>query len=178
MGFAGAFALARRDPNGLALIDGSAHGALRSFWVALLVAPAYVAMDLLAGGWDQDYDLRRIVIQIIAYVIDWAAFPLVMAGVADSLGRGGYYTRYVAVYNWSALVQMSFLLPAAALAVAFPSPASVLLAQGVGIVMLVYRAYVAHVALAAPALVCAGIVLLDLLLAMVLKLVTMGLLGR
>lgn len=176
-GVTGAFRLARRDPNGLACFDASPHGFWRSFWAAALVAPAFLIIDLLSGGLSGDTGLRQIVIKLIGYAIDWTAFPVVMITVADSLGKWPLYTRYIVAYNWSAVVQMSVLLPVAILALAAPSHATMLVAQAVTIVMLVYRAYVAHVALAVGLGTAAGVVLLDVLLAGLLRAVTDRLMG-
>lgn len=176
-GVTGAFRLARRDPGGLACFDASPYGFWRSFWAAALVAPAFLILDLLSGGLTADTTFRQIAIKLIGYVIDWTAFPVVMILIADSLGKWPTYTRYIVAYNWAAVVQMAVLLPVAILAVAVPSQPTMLLAQFVTIVMLVYRAYVAHMALAVPVGTAAGIVLLDVLLAGLLRLVTDRLMG-
>ncbi|MBC7905615.1 MAG: hypothetical protein H7Y60_02570 [Rhodospirillaceae bacterium] len=168
-GITGAFKLARRDPSGLAWFDASPTGYWRSFWAAVVVAPAFLVLDLITGGFGEDAGLRQIMIQIIAYVIDWVAFPLVMIVVADSLDKWPNYMRYIVAYNWSAVVQMSVLLPVAVLAVLFPAPQTMMLAQVVTIILLVYRAYVAHTALGVGFATAGGVVLLDVLLAGVLK---------
>lgn len=176
-GVTGALRLARRDPGGLACFDSSPHGFWRSFWVAALVAPAFLILDLLSGGLTAETTFRQIAIKLIGYVIDWTAFPVIMITIADSLGKWPVYTRYIVAYNWSAVVQMSVLLPVAILAVAAPSHATMLIAQAVTVVMLVYRAYVAHVGLAVGFGTAAGIVLLDVLLAGLLRAVTDRLTG-
>lgn len=163
-GVYGAWLLARRRPEGLNWLDASIDGFWRSFWAAVLVAPAFLVLELITGGFGKDPGVRAIAVKLIAYVIDWVAFPLLMAFIADSLGKGAGYLRYIVAYNWSAVVQMAVLLPAAVLAVLAPSGATVMLVQGVFIVLLVYRAYVAHVALEVGIGTAAGIVLMDVLL--------------
>lgn len=177
VGVTGAFRLARRDPGGLACFDASPYGFWRSFWAAALVAPAFLLIDLLAGTLTTEADFRSLAIKAIGYVIDWTLFPVVMITIADSLGKWPLYTRYIVAYNWSAVVQMAVLLPVAVLAVSAPNHATMLLAQAVTIVLLVYRAYVAHVALAVNLGTAAGIVLLDVLLAGLLRLVSDRLMG-
>ncbi|MBX9635558.1 MAG: hypothetical protein K2X44_11310, partial [Magnetospirillum sp.] len=103
------------------------------------------------------------------YVIDWTAFPLLMIVVADSLDKWPGYMRYIVAYNWSAVVQMAVLMPVAVMAVLYPSPPTALLAQVVTIVLLVYRAYVARITLQIGFATAGGVVLLDVLLAGVLK---------
>lgn len=176
-GLTGAFRLARRDPRGLDCFDASPHGFWRSFWAAALVAPAFILIDLLAGTLNVDTSISTLAVKVIGYVIDWTLFPVVMITIADSLGKWPLYTRYIVAYNWSAAVQMAVLLPAALLAVAAPSHATMLVAQAVMIMTLVYRAYVAHVALAVPVGTAAGIVLLDVLLAGLLRVVSDRLIG-
>lgn len=176
-GITGAFRLARRDPGGLAFFDSSPRGFWNSFWAAAVVAPAFLIIDLLSGGLSSETGGREIAIKLIGYVIDWVAFPVVMITVADSLGKWPAYTRYVVAYNWAAVVQMTVLLPVALLAVAAPSHPTMLLAQAVTIIMLIYRAYVAHVALAVNLGTAAGIVLLDVLLAALLRTVSDRLMG-
>jgi len=175
-GVTGAWLLARRNPLGLICFDASPDGAWKSFWAAALVAPAFLLLDILAGNFD-DPGPRLLAVKAISYVIDWTAFPLVMVHIADSLDRRPLWTRYVVAYNWSAVVQVAVLFPAAVLALLVPSAPTALLAQALTIVMLVYRAYVAHVALRVALPTAAGIVLLDVLLAGLLKTVSDRLAG-
>lgn len=163
-GVYGAWLLARRRPEGLNWFDGTVAGYWRSFWAALLVAPAFLVLELITGGFGEAVSLRSVLVQLIAYVIDWVAFPLLMVFVADSLGRWPAYMRYIVAYNWSAVVQMALLLPAAVLAVVAPNGATLMLVQAITIALLVYRAYVAHVALNVGWGTSAGIVLMDVLL--------------
>lgn len=176
-GVTGAFRLARRDPGGLACFDASPHGFWRSFWAAALVAPAFIIIDLLAGTLNADTSFHTLAIMLIGYIIDWTLFPVVMILIADSLGKWPLYTRYIVAYNWSAAAQMAVLFPVAILAVMSPNHATMLLAQAATIILLVYRAYVAHVALAVPVGTAAGIVLMDVLLAGLLRVVSDRLTG-
>ncbi|HTH15173.1 MAG TPA: hypothetical protein VL974_00860 [Magnetospirillum sp.] len=169
-GLTGALRLARRDPAGLAMFDATPQGFWRSFWAAVLVAPAFVILDMLSG--DIGGGPRQLAIQMIGYVIDWTAFPVLMITIADSLGKWPNYMRYIVAYNWAALVQMTILLPVAILAVLVPGHATMALAQFVTVILLVYRAYVAHVALEVGVGTAAGVVLLDVLLAALLKAVS------
>jgi hypothetical protein len=162
-GVYGAWLLARRRPEGLNWFDSSLTGYWHSFWAALLVAPAFLVLELITGGFGSA-EPRDIAVQAISYVIDWTAFPLLMTFISDTLKRGQNYTRYIVAYNWSAVVQMAILLPAAVMAVLVPSAPTLLLVQGITIVLLVYRAYIAHVALDVNFGTSAGIVLLDVLL--------------
>ena len=46
-GLVGAWRLMRNDASGLQYFDRSPHGALRSFWVMVLAAPAYAVLLML-----------------------------------------------------------------------------------------------------------------------------------
>lgn len=176
-GIAGAFRLARRDPSGLALFDATPRGVWNSFWVAVLVAPAFILTDALAGSLPPEIGPREILVWLISYVVAWTAFPVVMITVADSLDRWPLYTRYIVAYNWSSVVQVAVLLPLNLLAVAFPGHATLILAQCAIIVLLIYHAYVATVGLAVNPGTAAGIVLLDVLLSALLRAVSNRLMG-
>lgn len=176
-GIYGAFLLARRNRKGLDWLDATPRGFWRSFWAALVVAPAFVVLQTVTGGFGEDPGLRQVLVQAIAYVIGWTAFPLVMILVADTLGRWPAYYRYMVAYNWSEVVQMGVLLPAVGLAILLPSPVTFLLAQVVTILLLVYRGYIAHVALGVKAGHAVGIVLLDVLLSQLVRMVGDRLMG-
>jgi hypothetical protein len=167
-GLRGAWMLARRQPAGVGLFDASPDGYWKSFWAAAFVAPAFIILDWLAGNFDEA-GWAVFLVKSIAYVIDWTAFPLVMVYISDSLGRWPAYTRYIVAYNWSAVVQIAVLFPAALLAILIPSGPTAMLAQMLSLIMLIYRAYVAHVALNVALPTAAGIVLMDVLLGGLLK---------
>lgn len=168
-GITGAYRLARRDPAGLVWFDATPRGFWLSFWAAVVVAPAFLLLDLITGGFGEHFGLRQALVQFIAYIIDWVAFPVIMIVVADSLDKWPNYIRFIVAYNWSAVLQMAVLLPVAMLAVLAPNHATMMLAQVVTIILLVYRAYIAHAALGVGFATAGGVVLLDVLLAGVLK---------
>lgn len=170
-GIQGAWRLARRDPRGLEYFDASIQGYWRSFWAAVLLAPAFVALDMASQVFGTEPGARQILVQAISYVIDWTAFPLIMILVADNLDRWHQYMRYIVAYNWSSVVQMAILLPAAFVALLAPSHGSFMILQALTIVLLVYRAYVAHISLGVGLPTAGGIVLLDVLLAQLIKVI-------
>ncbi len=172
----GSWLLARRQRGGLAYFNASREGFLHSFWAVALVAPAQLGLEVLGGlfateaGW-----LRPLVVVVIALVVDAVAFPLVMATVSTELGRAERWVLFVVAYNWSGLLRMALFLPLA-LATMLAPGLHPLLGMAM-ILLLIYQAYVAHVALDVPPLTAAGIVLLDVLLDAVVALVTQHLLG-
>ncbi len=176
-GVFGAWRLARRDPKGLDYFDTSPRGYWNSFWAAAVVSPAHLGIVLLNGG-SSHLSVSVLLIHLISYVIDWVLFPLIMVNVADGLDRRANYPRYIVAYNWSLVVQMAVVLPLTLLAMGFPSHGALVVIQAVSILILIYRAYVAHMALGVGLGASAGIVLLDVLLGALLRSVTMWLIGR
>jgi hypothetical protein len=168
----GVWRLFRRDPNGILLINPTIGAFWRSFWAAILVAPAFILLDAMVSSGEDMLTLRYSLIHVIAYVIDWTAFPVAMLSVTQGMGKGLLYPRYMTAYNWSAVVQMSILLPIALLALSVPNHGTLLLAQAATIILLIYRAFIAHVALQVGMGTSAAIVLLDVLLASAGKLAT------
>ncbi|MDO8605864.1 MAG: hypothetical protein Q7R40_04970 [Phaeospirillum sp.] len=161
-GVYGAWRLARRDPAGLIWFDASHRGFWHSFWGPALVLPGFLVLQTLDGAFAESV-LAALTVHLIAYVIGCVAFPLAVAHVAEGLQRSHVYTRYIVAYNWSAVVQMAVLLPVAILVQLFPQFAILNLALTMG--LLVYQAYVAHVALEVTPTAAALLVLLDLLIA-------------
>lgn len=150
-GIYGAWRLAHVDPRGMAYFDDSERGFWQSFWAAALAAPAYALVvainvtgpdDSLPGEID---GTRLLLIEAIAYVIGWTAFPLAMTRVARKLGREPHYFRYIVASNWGGLLEMMAFLPAVALAES--TPALDLLPALVGVAMLSYQWYIARTAL-------------------------------
>jgi hypothetical protein len=166
-GIYGAWKLLRRDPAGLAFFRDDLDGCLKSFWAAALVAPGEMALHILGNG--AELTAHAAAVHTIATVIGWVLFPLVMSNIADGLGRGQHYFRFVSAYNWSAVIQMAAFLPVAILGKAFPGPATALLAVSVWVILLVYQAYVAHTALAVKPGIAGAIVFLDFLLGQIIQ---------
>jgi hypothetical protein len=172
----GAWRLARRDPSGLIWMDPSRRGVWHSFWGPALVAPGFLVMQALDGVFETE-QLRPLVVELIAYVIGCVAFPLAMAHLSEGLGRTHLYTRFVVAYNWSAVIQMALLLPASLLMHLVPGDAFAMLNLAVSILLLVYQAYIAHVALAVAPGTAAMLIFLDLLIGAMIQMAADHLLG-
>lgn len=150
-GVYGAWRLAWADPSGVAHFDDSERGFWLSFWAAALAAPAYalvVAINLASpdGIGPQIDGLRLLLVEAIAYVIGWTAFPLAMISVTDKLGRTQFYSRYIVANNWGGLLEMTAFLPAVAAAQAFD--ALTVLPALIAIAMFAYQWFIARTALA------------------------------
>ncbi len=113
----GALKLWRGDPAGMEFFDRGLDGFWRSFFAAVLAVPAHVALLLLSSSRAElaEHLPRLLVVEAIAYVISWTAYPLVMAFMVDWLDRRDRYFDYMVPYNWAGLVQILVFLAVAAL---------------------------------------------------------------
>ncbi len=143
----GAWRLARMDPGGLGHFDTSVAGFWRSFYAAAVVAPAYVLlMAFYAALHPVDAGpLRWVLVEAIAYVIEWTAYPLAMVTIARWLACSDNYIRYIVAHNWANVLGVVLFLPVAAITVL--NPAMVGLLYLAMIAVLVYQWYVARTAL-------------------------------
>lgn len=164
----GAYRLARFDPTGLDYIDRTVDGALKSFYAAAIVLPAYallLAIRLADQGVEAPF-LQVVLVESIAYVVNWTAFPLALYRVAAMLDRPVRYAGAVAANNWAAVVQMGVYLPAVVLSKlgVLPEGLGTGLVFGVMLAMLVYQWFVLRTALEVSGMAAAALVLLDLFL--------------
>jgi hypothetical protein len=165
----GAYRLAMLDKSGLSYLDRSPEGAIRSFYAALIVLPAYVVLVVLRL-WDVLPEvslLRFVTVEGLAYVISWTAFPLVMFHIAGLLDRSARYFDFLSAYNWSSVIQMGLYLPVVALADSGLMPEG--LGEGLVLVVtmlvLMYQWFIARTTLDINGGSAAGVVLLDMILA-------------
>ena len=177
----GAYRLAMLDKTGLNYIDRSPEGAIRSFNAALIVLPAYAVLVVLRL-WDVLPDvslLRFITVEGLAYVISWSAFPLVMFYISGLLDRSERYFDFLSAYNWSAVIQMGVYLPVVALADSGLMPAGVDegLVLAVTMLVLMYQWFIARTTLDINGGSAAGVVLLDMILAVFITGVSDGMLS-
>lgn len=177
-GIFGAWRLARRDPKGMAYFDDTPRGFWHSFTAAALLLPAVLALGILDGSIGGENGVfRPLSVELIAYVIQWTAFPVIMAQVSDAMGRGHRYIRFIIAINWASVIQMAVFLPVAVLALVAPGGGVVMVGMMVTVLLLVYQAYVAHVALEIPAFPAAALVLLNVVLSGLINTVAMRMAG-
>lgn len=177
----GAYRLAMLDKTGLNYLDRSPEGAIRSFNAALIVLPAYAVLVVLRL-WDVLPDvslLRFITVEGLAYVISWSAFPLVMFYISGLLDRSERYFDFLSAYNWSAVIQMGVYLPVVAVADSGLMPTGVDegLVLAVTMLVLMYQWFIARTTLDINGGSAAGVVLLDMILAVFITGVSDGMLS-
>jgi hypothetical protein len=177
----GAYRLAMLDKSGLSYMDRSPEGAIRSFNAALIVLPAYAVLVVLRL-WDVLPDvslLRFVTVEGLAYVISWSAFPLVMFYISGLLDRSERYFDFLSAYNWSSVIQMGVYLPVVAIADSglMPGGLDEGLVLSVTMLVLMYQWFIARTTLDINGGSAAGVVLLDMILAVFITGVSDGMLS-
>jgi hypothetical protein len=172
MGLYGAWRLAHGDKAGLAYFDASAKGAMRSFYAALValpVATVFLTLDLT----HQDIDTpaaKVALVFLLAFALDWAAFPLVVLKLAPMMGCDDRVLRYIPALNWARVLELVALLPAAAAGAAETGGLGALLRLILMMVVLVYHWFVAKAALEVTGAQATFLVGLNLIMGFVISL--------
>lgn len=172
----GAWRLARLDRAGMALFDISIPGFWRSFFASVLVAPLYIYLLAIAPGdaapaaaEDPDPAWRAVVL-IVAYALEWAAFPIAMIFLARLLGLTGYYVGYIIAANWGSVLQMAlFVIPATLAWLGGEGGFGAFLTSLATLAALLYQWIIARTALQTTAVVAAALVIIDLLLGLLIN---------
>lgn len=169
----GAWRLARFDAAGLQFFDNTVEAFWRSFYAALVVLPAYAILFALRfhGAAVTSGPFTIFVVESIAYVIAWTAFPLAMFHLSRHLGRSKLYCRYIVAYNWATVLQITLLLIVTVIAQAdlLPRGLTALLTMGAMIAIMCYQWFIARSALEVTRPIAAGIVVLDLFISILLE---------
>ena len=172
----GAYRLARLDPNGLRFFDASPAGARRSFYAAAIVAPFYALMLAVGAPEPASDTLRFSLVEGIAYVLSWVAYPVIVEWLTRLLGCRERFESYLAAYNWSVVLQNAAVFPVAMLTELGLLPqVGQLLLFCVFLAILLYIGFIAHIALEVAPVTAAGLVLLDVLLSALIDGIASGL---
>ncbi len=184
----GAYLLATRDLDGFKLFNLTIEGFWRSFAALLLIAPFYflfaglelelqsqAQVDGEAVSDHSGYYAGR----VVALIVDWIAYPVVMVFVARGLGFAHHYVRYIIVFNWSSVIVFGLLmLPTAAFHLGAISAEHAGLLNLLFLVpVLYYRWFLAKAALETTGLVATGLVLLELTLSVAIARYSTQLIG-
>ena len=163
----GAWRLAERDPGGLAFFDSTTAGARRSFFAAAMVAPLYALMVVADLPVDAGAaPLRFALVQVIAYVTSWVAYPVVVEALSRAMGCREHFESYLTAYNWSMVLQNAVVLPLAILTSldVLPPQLAQILRLAVFVLVLAYLGFIARVGLRVSPLTALGLVVMDVLL--------------
>ena len=162
----GAYRLAFLDQSGMRHFNLSFEGFWRSFFAALLVAPGFgvlVAHRLSARA--EAFDLGwAALVQIFAYGLSWAAFPLAAVVLTQLLGLGRNYVALIVALNWAAVLQVGVLLAAVVFELVVPGLLDGLMLLLVTGGLLFYQWFVTRAALQTTGGIALLLVLVDLVL--------------
>ncbi|WP_407048544.1 hypothetical protein [Methyloraptor flagellatus] len=119
-GLIGSWQLLKGDPRGMTYFDTSIEGFFRSFWVfVLLLVPFAISiggeykMEIAKFADPRGFPtIFYIVMQAIAYLVMWFAFPAVLALLARPLGIAERYVPYIVARNWTSTIgTLVYLVP-------------------------------------------------------------------
>ena len=172
-GIYGAYRLCRFDAHGLAYFNASRQGFWRSFFAAVLIAPAAFLITAVHsdGVAVQAGPLRIALIEGLAYVILVFAYPVVVHPLCRLLDREPNYITYVIAYNWAGVIQNLLVLPVALLAHSgvLPSALANLAELAIMGVTLVMSWYIAKAALRVPSGMAVAFVAVDMVISLVVE---------
>ena len=99
--------LARGRAVGAAAFAPTMEDARASFLAALICLPIFLVLRSFAGPASLDGldPVRALAADLIAYVCSWAGFALASLPVAEAMGRGALWPRFIAAWNWANLLQ-------------------------------------------------------------------------
>ena len=172
----GAYRLAMTDIAGMSYFDRSITGFWRSFYAAGLVAPLFITLLIIRFN-THDINVpafRFYSTEVIAYVIGWVLFPLVVFHLIQALNKEEHYIGFVVAYNWASVLQNGVYLPFAILfqlGIISGGIAGFLNLILLGLV-LGYTWFIAKTALNISGTVASGIVILDVGLWITLNILT------
>ncbi|MDZ5646494.1 hypothetical protein [Nitrospirillum sp. BR 11828] len=177
-GLAGALRLAFLDKTAADRFPADRAGALRSFWVFLVLLPGVVALDTVDrwmghpltqlgdGGAAATIPLARAIpAALLAYLIGTFGYFLMVERILHLMGGRAQFARFVAAFNWSGIVALLVALPLSILAhsgrVSLPMGAAIMAVTYLW--SLFYEAYVTRAALGCGWLTAIGFVCLDVI---------------
>jgi hypothetical protein len=166
--FEGALLLARGDAAGMTRFDLTIEGFWRSFFAIVVAAPAYLLLlvDQYATTGVGAHIGGVIMIEALAYVIGWCAFPVAAIFLTRVLGLGAHYVSLIVASNWSGVLQVLVLAMAVLLGTLLPSALRGLLGLGALVAVLGYQWFVVRTALETTGTTAAALVAVDILLSM------------
>jgi len=174
----GAWLLARLDASGAQYFDESPQAALRSFFAALLVAPAFLAILLLTREDAPPVDAPVVVlVTLLCYSLLWTAYPLIAYRVCQTIDREQAFFRYLAATNWATIIAFHFQLLVVILMVGLlPEILRPLVGLALRACLLAYAWFIARSCLKVSGLAAAGFVVLDFIVAMFIQIIAIGIL--
>jgi len=164
----GAWRLLRFDPQGFVWFDLTIDGFWRSFFAAVLVAPAYlilVALDLTGREGPIDGVWATFVLTL-GYGAEWIAFPIAAIFITRLLGLTEGYVPLIVAGNWIGVPQSALVALAGAIDEwgGLAGAIGPFITLSVTLYVLIYQWFVTRLALNTSGLTAAGVVILQILI--------------
>lgn len=177
----GAWLLFKLDRRGLEFFEDSVPAFWRSFFAAVIVLPGFAILQWVDGA-DSEMSagpLSILLVELIAYVVIWAGFPLALHHLCQGIGRETRFVRTVIALNWSVVIQIALTLPVHLIAASgiLGSGLSTLAIVAVILVTLFYEGFVAHTALEVSPPMAALVVAIDVAISLAVQALVSGMLA-
>jgi hypothetical protein len=162
----GAYRLAWFDAAGMTYFNLTFDGFWRSFFAAVLVAPAYaILVGLQVASEEEPVNPGLLLLtESIGYVLAWGAFPLIAIVLTRLLGLGRNYVALIVALNWTAVLQTALFLAVVLLNPLLPEILGTLAITLTTGAILVYQWFVIRTALETTGGVALMLLLVDLIL--------------
>lgn len=177
----GAALLARFDARGMEYFDESPEAALRSFFAAVLVAPAFIVISLLSlTGSGATIDQAAFFVTLVFalyYTLLWVVSPVIVYRVCQVIGRENAFFRFLSANNWASVITLHLSLVIAILKSigAFPEALVTLLFLAVFGYVLAYQWFIARHGLDVSPLAGVGFVALQFVIHFMIESIIVGL---
>lgn len=168
------------DRTAIRVADSTIEGFWKSFYAAVIALPAVFILRVLFV--DASPDLashsgtgRIAMVFALDYVYQWVLFPLFMVYLAEGMGRSRQYVTFIVARNWSQVIQVAIVLPAAVILIAEGSDdpgIGWMVLIGAHLVTWVYGWFIARTALDISGMAAALVVFAELAISFSISLVS------
>jgi hypothetical protein len=160
------YAIITGNADAIDRLDLSERGFWRSFLAVIPIMPLYLYAASAAAEQASNQGGTPLAWYAVSLIVQWIAWPLIVAVIARSFGWTGRYVRYIVAYNWTSVWVMLALLPAVilyTLGIADGALINVIVLGGFALALWM-RWFVAKHGLQVSGEIAAALVLADLLL--------------
>lgn len=180
----GAWLLARFDARGVQYFDDSPNAALRSFYAAVLTAPAFIVISLLSLATSElKEDMPAFIVLVVHtlfYVLLWVVAPVIIHRICQVIDRGDAFFRYLSANNWSNVItyHLNLVMVVLILGEILPAPVVGLLIFATYGYVIAYNWFIGLRCLDINALTAAGLVGLQLVLHVLIESIVLDILTQ